>query len=63
MPAQKTVMPGIIEGHVHLFGGAVELETLMLNGMTGFEAVAEAVALFRKAAAGRARAAGHRHRA
>jgi predicted amidohydrolase YtcJ len=26
----------------------VELETLMLNGMTGFEAVAEAVALFRK---------------
>ena len=23
--AQKTVMPGIIEGHVHLFGGAVEL--------------------------------------
>ena len=46
--AQKTVMPGIIEGHVHLFGGAVELETLMLNGMTGFEAVADAVALFRK---------------
>jgi predicted amidohydrolase YtcJ len=43
--AQKTVMPGIIEGHVHLFGGAVELETLMLNGMAGFEAVAEAVAL------------------
>ena len=46
--AQKTVMPGIIEGHVHLFGGAVELETLMLNGMSGFAAVAEAVALFRK---------------
>ena len=46
--AQKTVMPGIIEGHVHLFGGAVELDTLMLNGMSGFAAVAEAVALFRK---------------
>ena len=46
--AGKTVMPGIIEGHVHLFGGAVELETLMLNGMTGIEAVAEAVALFRR---------------
>ena len=46
--AQKTVMPGIIEGHVHLFGGAVELETLMLNGKSGFAAVAEAVALFRK---------------
>ena len=46
--AQKTVMPGIIEGHVHLFGGAVELDTLMLNGMMGFAAVAEAVALFRR---------------
>ena len=29
----KTVMPGIIEGHVHLFGGSVELDTLMLNGL------------------------------
>ena len=29
----KTVMPGIIEGHVHLFGGSVELDTLMLNGI------------------------------
>lgn len=44
----KTVMPGIIEGHVHLFGGAVELDTLMLNGMTGIDTVAEAVALYRK---------------
>ncbi len=32
---QKTVMPGIIEGHVHLFGGSVELDSLMLNGLTG----------------------------
>ncbi|MCA3554040.1 amidohydrolase [Aestuariivirga sp.] len=46
--AQKTVMPGIIEGHVHLFGGAVELETLILNGMTGFATVADAVARFRR---------------
>ena len=45
---QKTVMPGIIEGHVHLFGGAVELDTLMLNGMSGFETIAEAVALYRR---------------
>eukprot|EP01030_Chromulinospumella_sphaerica_P028323 gene28323-28653_t len=45
----KTVMPGIIEGHVHLFGGAVELETLMLNGMSGIDQVAEAVAAYRKA--------------
>ena len=44
----KTVMPGIIEGHVHLFGGAVELDTLMLNGMYGFEPIAAAVADWRK---------------
>ena len=44
----KTVMPGIIEGHVHLFGGAVELDTLMLNGMYGFDTIAAAVADWRK---------------
>lgn len=44
---QKTVMPGIIEGHVHLFGGGVELDTLMLNGIFGFEAIAAAVADYR----------------
>lgn len=43
----KTVMPGIIEGHVHLFGGSVELDTLMLNGMMGFSAIANAVAQYR----------------
>lgn len=43
----KTVIPGIIEGHVHLFGGAVELDTLMLNGVYGFEAIAKAVAAYR----------------
>ena len=45
---QKTVMPGIIEGHVHLFGGSVELDTLMLNGINGFEAIAESVSQYRK---------------
>lgn len=50
----KTVMPGIIEGHVHLFGGAVELDTLMLNGMSGFDAIAEAVARYRKQRPGEA---------
>jgi predicted amidohydrolase YtcJ len=44
----KTVMPGIIEGHVHLFGGSVELDTLMLNGINGFEAIAESVSQYRK---------------
>ena len=59
----KTVMPGIIEGHVHLFGGAVELDTLMLNGIIGFEAIAKAVSAYRQATAGREGAAGHGHRA
>jgi predicted amidohydrolase YtcJ len=44
----KTVMPGIIEGHVHLFGGSVELDTLMLNGIMGFDAIAAAVSQYRK---------------
>ncbi len=43
----KTVMPGIIEGHVHLFGGSVELDTLMLNGINGFAAIAESVSQYR----------------
>ena len=44
----KTVMPGIIEGHVHLFGGSVELDTLMLNGIMGFDAISESVSQYRK---------------
>ena len=44
-----TVMPGIIEGHVHLFGGAVELNTLLLSGISGFEAIADSVSQYRRA--------------
>ncbi len=44
----KTVMPGIIEGHVHLFGGAVELDSLQLLGVSGYDAVAAALAQYRK---------------
>ena len=43
-----TVMPGIVEGHVHLFGGSVELDSLMLNGINGFDKIAESVSQFRK---------------
>ena len=43
-----TVMPGIIEGHVHLFGGSVELDSLMLNGINGFDKIAESVSQYRK---------------
>ncbi len=45
--AGKTVMPGIVEGHVHLFIGAVENETLMLNGLSGFAAISGAVGAYR----------------
>jgi predicted amidohydrolase YtcJ len=51
---RKTVMPGIVEGHVHLFGGGVELGTLMLNGMSGLDTIASAVARYRAAHAGEA---------
>lgn len=50
----NTVMPGIIEGHVHLFGGAVELDTLMLNGINGFDAIAESVSQYRRKRPGEA---------
>ncbi len=45
---QKTVLPGIIEGHVHLFGGSVELDTLLLSGLNGFEAIADSVYEYRR---------------
>ena len=44
----KTVMPGIIEGHVHLFGGAVELGSLMLNNINDFYGVSKSVSQYRK---------------
>ena len=36
---QATVLPGIIDSHVHLFGGSAELDYLDLFGVTGFDAV------------------------
>ena len=57
----KTVMPGIIEGHVHLFGGSVELDTLMLNGIMGFDAIVGiSFSIPQDAPQGR-RSAGHGH--
>jgi predicted amidohydrolase YtcJ len=44
----KTVMPGIIEGHVHLFGGAVELDSLMVNEVNSFQSLSDSVSQFRK---------------
>ncbi|MDD9720454.1 amidohydrolase [Sulfitobacter sp. PR48] len=38
-----TVLPGLIDSHVHLFGGSVELESLSLYGVEGLEAMAEMI--------------------
>lgn len=39
-----TLLPGLIESHLHLFPGGAELEHLQLVGLLGPEAVADAVA-------------------
>ena len=38
-----SVIPGFIEAHMHLFSGAAELAHLQLFGVTGFEALQEAI--------------------
>lgn len=38
-----SVIPGFIEAHMHLFSGAAELVHLQLFGVTGFEALQEAI--------------------
>jgi predicted amidohydrolase YtcJ len=44
----KTVMPGVIEGHVHLFGGSVELDSLMVNEVSSFQSLSDSISQFRK---------------
>jgi predicted amidohydrolase YtcJ len=46
--AGKTVMPGIIESHMHLFPGSVELESLMVTGIEGIDALTAAVRFYAK---------------
>ena len=38
-----SVVPGFVEGHMHLFSGAAELAHLQLSGVHGFDALAKAV--------------------
>lgn len=45
----NTVIPGIIEGHVHLFIGAAELPLINVYGVGGWEAVTKLVRDHRKA--------------
>ena len=39
----KTVLPGFIESHMHIFPGSVELDSLMVTGLEGIDALASAV--------------------
>jgi predicted amidohydrolase YtcJ len=49
----KTVMPGIIESHLHIFGGSVELDSLNINQISGLRALTDSI---REYAAKRAKA-------
>ena len=44
----NSVIPGIVESHVHLFIGAVELDALNIRDNIGLEAITKAVHDFRK---------------
>ena len=44
-----SVVPGFIEGHMHLFAGASELHHLQLYGVHGFDALANAVSAYLRA--------------
>ena len=44
----NTVIPGIIESHVHLFIGSVELDALNIRDNIGFDSIAGAVKDYRQ---------------
>src|SRR6185369_2132697 len=39
----KSVLPGIIESHMHIFMGSVELDSLMVTGLEGLETLTRVV--------------------
>lgn len=41
--AGRTLIPGFVESHMHLFSGAGEMDHLQLDGVSGFDALAAAV--------------------
>lgn len=43
-----TTIPGIIEGHVHLFVGAVELDALNINKFRGLHEISDSVSEYRR---------------
>ena len=48
-PRGNSVVPGFIEAHMHLFGGAAILDHLQLYGIQGFDALAQAVRAYASA--------------
>jgi len=44
----KSVLPGFIESHMHLFMGAVELDSLMVTGLEGIDVLTKAVRIYAK---------------
>jgi len=44
----NTAMPGIIESHIHLFPGGVELDSLMVTGIEGIDSLSKAVRNYAK---------------
>lgn len=38
-----SVLPGFVESHIHIFSGGLQLESLSLEGLAGFDPVADAI--------------------
>lgn len=38
-----SVIPGIIESHLHIFAGSVELNVLMINEISGFQVISDSI--------------------
>lgn len=47
--AGRTVLPGFIEGHMHIVPGSLELSMLNVEGLNGLEAIARSVKAFASA--------------
>ena len=46
---KNTVMPGIIESHIHLFNGAVELDSMMISNIKGLSKLSDSIREYAKA--------------
>jgi hypothetical protein len=46
---KNTVMPGIIESHIHLFNGAVELDSMMISNIKGLSKLSDSIREYARA--------------